>query len=160
MEIDTVRVTPGMLPPTMRMTPNSPSVWAKLRITPVSTPAHASGRAIRRKVPSRETPRHHDASTKRRSTPANAAENGRTANQYARGNPRTNKITVVHDANCTLSQSASKSMIILPEAEAVPAQNRPATFTEHKIAQCLGRTSILRPRQDYPALLPARIRIK
>src|SRR5437588_12876346 len=82
-----------------------------------------------------------------------------TANQYARGNPKTNKITVVHDANCTLSQSASKSMIILPEAEAVPAQNRPATFTEHKIAQCLGRRSILRPRKDHPALLAALTRI-
>src|SRR5437764_6685298 len=83
-----------------------------------------------------------------------------TANQYARGNPKTNKTTVVHDANCTLSQSASKSIIILPEAEAVPAQNRPATFTEHKIAQSLGRSSILRPRQDYAALLAARIGIK
>src|SRR5437660_1523337 len=83
-----------------------------------------------------------------------------TANQYARGSPKTNKITVVHDANCTLSQSASKSMIILPEAEAVPAQNRSATFTEHKIAQRLGRSSILSPREDYPTLLPARIRIK
>src|SRR5438128_2203656 len=82
------------------------------------------------------------------------------ANQYARGNPKTNKITVVHDANCTLNQSASKSMIILPEAEAVPAQDRPATFTEHKVAQRLRRSTILRPRQDYPALLPARIRIK
>ena len=35
-----VRVTPGMLPPTIRTTPNSPSVWAKLRTTPVRIPAH------------------------------------------------------------------------------------------------------------------------
>src|SRR5215813_6351303 len=38
-----------------------------------------------------------------------------TANQYARGSPKTNKVTVVHHANCMLTQTASKSMLILPE---------------------------------------------
>src|SRR5262245_37428400 len=82
-----------------------------------------------------------------------------TANQYARGSPNTNKISVVHHANCTLSQTASKSMIISLQPEAVSAQNRPATFTEHKVAQCLGGSSILDPRQDHPALFPSRISI-
>src|SRR5712691_3691528 len=82
-----------------------------------------------------------------------------TANQYARGSPKTNKVTVVHHANCTLSQTASKSTIILLKLEAVPAQNRPAAFTEHKVAQRLGGRSILGPRQDHPALFPARITI-
>src|SRR5438309_5539762 len=82
-----------------------------------------------------------------------------TANQYARGSPKTNKVTVVHHANCTLSQTASKSMIFSLKPEAVPAQNRPAPFTEHKVAQCLGGRSVPRPGQDHPALFPARISI-
>src|SRR5438093_13097237 len=45
------------------------------------------------------------------------------------------------------------------KSEAVPAQNRPAAFTEHKIAQRLGGRSILGPRQDHPALFLARISI-
>src|SRR5437660_11895776 len=80
-----------------------------------------------------------------------------TANQYARGSPKTNKVTVVHDANCTLSQIASKSMIILLEPGAMPAQNHPAAITEHEVAQRLGGGSIPRPRQDHPSLLPVRI---
>src|SRR6266705_2113230 len=82
-----------------------------------------------------------------------------TANQYARGSPKTNKITVVHHANCTLTQTASKSMFFSLKSEAVPAENRPAAFTEHKIAQPLGGRSILGPRQDHPALLLAGIGI-
>src|SRR5436190_20193367 len=76
-----------------------------------------------------------------------------TANQYARGNPKTNRITVVHVANCRLSQTASKSMILVPQAEAVPAQNCLATFAEHKVAQRFGCGAILRPRQDHSPLL-------
>src|SRR5205807_1360203 len=83
-----------------------------------------------------------------------------TANQYARGSPKTNKVTVVHHANCTLSQTASKSMIALLKPEAVSAQNRPAALTEHKVAQGLGGGSILRPRQDRPALFPRRIGVE
>src|SRR5215211_7022881 len=83
-----------------------------------------------------------------------------TANQYARGSPKANKVTVVHHANCTLSQNASKSMIFSLKAEAVPAQNRPAAFTENKVAKRLGGGSVLGPRQDHPALFPTRISIK
>src|SRR5690348_16446603 len=81
------------------------------------------------------------------------------ASQYARGSPKTNKVTVVHPANCTLSQTASKSMVILLNAEAVLAQNRFAAFTQDKVAQCLGGSSILGPGQDHPALFSARISI-
>src|SRR4029450_2739860 len=45
------------------------------------------------------------------------------------------------------------------KSEAVPTQNRPAAFTEHKVAQRLGGRAILGPRQDPPALFLARIRI-
>src|SRR5260370_7524945 len=81
------------------------------------------------------------------------------ANQYASGSPKPNKVTVVPPANCTLRQTASKSIIILLKAEAVSAQNRSAAFTHHKVAQCLGGSSILGPRQDHPALFSARISV-
>ena len=45
-----VRVSPGMLPPTISTTPNSPSVCAAVRATPPSRPGHASGNSIRAKV--------------------------------------------------------------------------------------------------------------
>src|SRR5207245_11534069 len=63
MSIETVRVTPGMLPPTMSTTPNSPMVWAKLRTTPVTTPAIDNGNVTRTNVASRDIPRVHEAST-------------------------------------------------------------------------------------------------
>src|SRR6266496_1538329 len=56
MSIETVRVTPSMLPPTISTTPNSPRVCAKLIMTPVTTPATDSGRVIRRKVINLEMP--------------------------------------------------------------------------------------------------------
>ena len=73
-------MAPGTFPPTINTTPNSPTVWANVSASPASTPGHASGSVTRANVPSRDTPRHHDASTSRRSTAANAAANGRTAN--------------------------------------------------------------------------------
>src|SRR5216683_3552780 len=80
MEIETVRVSPGMFPPTIKTTPNSPTVCAKLKTTPLRMPVQESGTMTRKKVPQRETPRHQDASTRRRSTPANPVMKGRTAN--------------------------------------------------------------------------------
>src|SRR6266404_364270 len=80
MEIEIVRVSPGMLPPTIKTTPNSPTVCAKLKTTPARMPLQESGTMTRKKVAQRDTPRHQDASTKRRSTPANAAMKGCTAN--------------------------------------------------------------------------------
>src|ERR1019366_5742117 len=61
MEIETVRVTPAMLPPTISTAPNSPSVWAKLRMAPVAMPGNESGTITRRKVAARDTPRHQEA---------------------------------------------------------------------------------------------------
>ena len=52
MEIETVRVTPAMLPPTISTTPNSPMVWAKLRMAPVAMPGSDSGTITRRNVAS------------------------------------------------------------------------------------------------------------
>ena len=54
--MDTVRVTPGMFPPTISTTPNSPMVWAKLSATPVTSPEIESGRITRKKVFVREAP--------------------------------------------------------------------------------------------------------
>src|SRR5229473_6810905 len=49
MSMATVRVTPGMLPPTMSTTPNSPTVWAKLKAVPVINPGTESGSTTRGK---------------------------------------------------------------------------------------------------------------
>src|SRR6056300_272200 len=42
-----VLVSPGMLPPTISTTPNSPSVWANVKTTAVNTPGHTSGNSTR-----------------------------------------------------------------------------------------------------------------
>ena len=77
--METVRVTPGRFPPTINTTPNSPIVWAKLSTMPVTMPGRARGTTTRQKVARRDTPRHHEASTSRRSTAAKAEVNGWTA---------------------------------------------------------------------------------
>ena len=41
--MERVRVTPGMSPPTMRTTPNSPTVWVKARTVLVRNAARESG---------------------------------------------------------------------------------------------------------------------
>src|SRR5437763_14136728 len=79
MSIETVLVTPGMLPPTIRTTPNSPMVWAKLSGTPVTSPEIDNGRTIRKKVLNLETPSVCEAAIRRGSTAANEAANGCTA---------------------------------------------------------------------------------
>src|SRR5229473_3176222 len=71
--METVRVDPGRLPPTMRATPNSPTVCAKLRTMPATIPGRASGTTIRAKVRARDAPRHHAVSIRLRSTAAKAA---------------------------------------------------------------------------------------
>src|SRR6266849_830759 len=48
--MDTGRVTPGRVLPTISTTPNSPSVWAKLRRMPVTRPRTDSGITTRRNV--------------------------------------------------------------------------------------------------------------
>src|SRR6266576_392788 len=66
--METVRVTPGMLPPTISTTPNSPMVWAKLSAVPVTRPDIESGRMMWKNVRRRDAPRVADAASKRRST--------------------------------------------------------------------------------------------
>src|SRR5437016_11693555 len=78
MSIETVRVTPGMLPPTMSTTPNSPMVWAKLRTTPVTTPAIDNGNVTRTNVANRDIPSVHEASTSFGSTAPKADVKGRS----------------------------------------------------------------------------------
>ena len=64
--IETVRVTPGRLPPTISTTPNSPTVCAKLRTTPAITPSIDSGSVTRRNVRSRDAPSVAEASRSER----------------------------------------------------------------------------------------------
>src|SRR5436190_22253927 len=78
--METVRVTPGIFPPTIRTTPNSPIVCAKLNATPVTNPGTDSGRITRKNVLSFEAPNVEDAAINRGSTLANAAAKGCTAN--------------------------------------------------------------------------------
>ena len=47
---DSTRVAPGMLPPIISTTPNSPIVWANVRTKADKRPGQASGSSIRRKV--------------------------------------------------------------------------------------------------------------
>src|SRR5215475_10833723 len=63
---------PGRLPPTIRTTPNSPSVCAKLRTTPVTTPSSESGSSTRKNVRQRDAPNVADASSRLTSTCENA----------------------------------------------------------------------------------------
>lgn len=77
--MERVRVLPGRLPPSMRTTPNSPTVWAKVRTAEVRMPFFASGRAMRTKAIAGEAPRVAAASSRRWSTPRSAATSGWTA---------------------------------------------------------------------------------
>src|SRR5437764_413440 len=74
--METVRVEPGRLPPTISTTPNSPTVWAKVNTAPATMPGRANGMTMRPNVRSRDAPRHQAVSIRLRSTAANAAANG------------------------------------------------------------------------------------
>src|SRR5208283_5767797 len=65
--------------PTMSTTPNSPSVWAKLSVNPVTRPALESGSTTRQKVSAGECPSVADARNNFASTAPNEAANGCTA---------------------------------------------------------------------------------
>src|SRR5438067_13905171 len=95
MSIETVRVTPGRLPPTISTTPNSPIVWAKLKATPVTRPDAERGRITRKKVRSFEAPKVAEAAINLGSTAANDAANGCTANgKLYRREPITSPLNV------------------------------------------------------------------
>src|SRR5215467_1674683 len=79
MSMETVRVTPGILPPTMRTTPNSPMVWAKDRTMPEIRPAEDSGAITRTNVRSGDAPSVADAAISLESTEENDEANGCTA---------------------------------------------------------------------------------
>src|SRR6202035_4483790 len=80
MSMETVRVTPGMLPPIMSTTPNSPMVWAKAKTTPVISPGTERGTTTRKNVRDGEAPSVAEAASNLRSTEENAAVKGCTAN--------------------------------------------------------------------------------
>ena len=58
MAMEIVFVSPGMLPPTISTTPNSPSVCAKVSTIAERTPGQASGSSMRRKMRQRDRPQH------------------------------------------------------------------------------------------------------
>src|SRR5438046_7089023 len=80
MSIETVRVTPARFPPTIRTTPNSPRVWAKLNTAAVTTPGNDNGRITRQNVRKAPAPSTAEASSSLGSTPSNDAISGWTAN--------------------------------------------------------------------------------
>src|SRR5660397_211805 len=80
MEMDSVRVRPGMLPPTISTTPNSPTVCANVSTAAVSRPGREGGATPGAAGPSRHAPSTVDASRSRGSTAANAPSRGCTAN--------------------------------------------------------------------------------
>src|SRR5271165_855372 len=80
MLMETVRVTPGILPPIMSTTPNSPMVCAKAKATPVINPGTESGTTTRKKVRSGEAPSVAEAASSLRSTDEKEAAKGCTAN--------------------------------------------------------------------------------
>src|SRR5436305_15178149 len=75
----TVRVTPGIFPPTMSTTPNSPMVCAKDSAAPVTSPGTESGAITRKNVRTEEAPRVAEAAMSLRSTLAKDVEKGCTA---------------------------------------------------------------------------------
>ena len=81
MAIDTVFVSPGMLPPTISTTPNSPSVCAKVSTAAVSTPGHASGSSMRVKIRHGDMPQHAAAAR----TSSGMASNARCIGWIANG---------------------------------------------------------------------------
>ena len=56
MASEATRVTPGMLPPIISTTPNSPTVWAKLSTVPASSAGLMLGSSTRHKVTRRGLP--------------------------------------------------------------------------------------------------------
>ena len=71
-------VTPGILPPIISTTPNSPTVWAKPRMAPVRNPGRANGTATRQKASQGEARRVAAASMGRSPMAAKALRMGCT----------------------------------------------------------------------------------
>src|SRR5262249_29387204 len=80
MAVDITRVRPGMLPPIIRMTPNSPTVWAKPSTAPVKRPGLASGNATVQKARRGEARKVAATSRGRSPTAAKALRIGCTTN--------------------------------------------------------------------------------
>jgi hypothetical protein len=78
--VDMTRVRPGMLPPIIRITPNSPTVWAKPSTAPVRRPGLASGSATVQKARVGEARRVEATSSGRSPTAAKAFRIGCTTN--------------------------------------------------------------------------------
>ena len=74
------RVLPGMFPPTISTTPNSPIVWAKVRTAAVRKPRSESGAATVRKASSGDARSAAAASRGPRPSDSKAAWSGCTMN--------------------------------------------------------------------------------
>ena len=84
-----VCVSPGMLPPTISTTPNSPSVWAKVSTMAETTPGQASGNSMRRSMRRGDMPQHSAASR----TSGAIASKARCIGWMAKGRLKTTEAT-------------------------------------------------------------------
>src|SRR5271157_5310967 len=105
MSIEMVRVTPGIFPPTISTTPNSPSVCAKLSVNPVDNPALERGSTTRRNVWIGELPRDAEARSRAESTAPNDEANGCTAKGRLYNNEPITKPSNVKARVCPVSDS-------------------------------------------------------
>ena len=80
MAVDMTRVRPGMLPPIIKTTPNSPTVWANPSTAPLRSPGLASGRATVQKARAGEARKVAATSSGRSPTAAKALRIGCTTN--------------------------------------------------------------------------------
>src|SRR5215469_10747315 len=78
MLIESVLVTPGILPPTINTTPNSPMVCANVRAVAVMSPGIDKGTTTCQNVRNFETPNTADAAKRRESTAVKEAASGWT----------------------------------------------------------------------------------
>ena len=77
--METVRVTPGMFPPIISTTPNSPIAWAKESTIPATIPEMDKGKIMLKKVRNFDAPKVAEAAINLASTVANDAAKGWTA---------------------------------------------------------------------------------
>ena len=101
-----VRVSPGMLPPTISTTPNSPRVWTNVSTQADTTPGQASGSSTRQKVCHALRPLTWQASISGRGMDSNARCMGCTMNGTLNTTEASNKPQKLN-ASCTPSTCAA-----------------------------------------------------
>jgi len=86
MEMESVRVTPGMLPPIISTTPNSPTVWVNASTAAVNRKGRTNGSNTRTRILPRPGDRSSAASRMSRSTERKPEVMGCTAKGQAEEN--------------------------------------------------------------------------